>query len=93
MMKVATEIRECGWIGKTPVKWQGHAFLEGQRMMEPMISGDPANSEVKAKHELEKALTEYIDLGIKAKSQMTKNKNYKKPKKQKTDDNEIQRSM
>ena len=92
MMKVATEIRECGWIGKMPVKWQGHAFLEGQRMMEPMISGDPANSEVKAKHELEKALTEYIDLGIKAKSLMAKNRNFK-TKQQTTDDNEIQRSM
>ena len=75
-MKVTTEIRECAWIDKIPVKWQGHAFIEGQRLMEPMISGPPANSEVKAKQELERALTEYIDLGIKAKSLMGKNKNF-----------------
>ena len=77
MMKVTTEIRECAWIDQIPVKWQGHAFIEGQRLMEPMISGQPANSEVKAKHELEIALTEYIDLGLKAKSLMGKNKNFK----------------
>ena len=71
-MKVETEIRECAWIGDLPTKWQGHAYIEGRRMVEPLISGEPANSELLAKHALEKALTEYIDLGVKAKSMITK---------------------
>ena len=74
-MKVTTVIRECTWIGDVPVKWQGHAYTEDRPMAEPIISGMPANSAIKARKELEKAIEEYLDLGIKAKAAtMKKNK-------------------
>ena len=79
-MKVTTEIRECTWVGDVPVKWQGHAYTEGRPMAEPMVSGMPANSVVKARRELEKALEEYADLCLKGQASLNRYMNLKKKK-------------
>lgn len=69
---VEVVVRECDHMvtilgNHKSLKWQAHAYLTGKFMQEPIISGHPERTQEKAMESLEEALTEYIDLGIKAK--------------------------
>lgn len=70
--EVEVVVRECDHLvtilgNHKSLKWQAHAYLKGKFMQEPIISGNPERTQEKAMESLEAALTEYIDLGIKAK--------------------------
>lgn len=69
---VEVVVRECDHLvtiigNHKSLRWQAHAYSKGRFMQEPIISGHPERTQEKAMESLEEALTEYIDLGIKAK--------------------------
>ena len=68
--KAKIEIRECAWIDGKAIMWQGHAYRDGHRMTEPLISGLPAHSPSMAKFQLTQSLGEYMDLSIEGKEAM-----------------------
>ena len=68
--KAKIEIRECAWIDGQAVMWQGHAYWDGHRIAEPLISGLPAKSLKEAKKSLMEALYEYMYLSIEGKGAM-----------------------
>lgn len=61
-MKTKVEIRECAWIGGRAVKWQGHAYVDGHRFSEPLISGMPERTKDKAKAALWIAIAGYKEV-------------------------------